>query len=498
MKVSADFPIAIIGAGFAGIGAAIRLKAAGLDGFTIFERADEIGGTWRDNTYPGCACDVPSHLYSFSFEQNPGWTHAYASGDEIQRYLLGCVARHGLRAHLRTRTAIVGARFEAETGRWLLDTSAGDTVAARAVIAGVGGLVDPAYPDIPGLEDFAGDLFHTARWNHGCDLRGRRVAVVGTGASAVQVVPAVAPLVEHLVVFQRTAPWVMPRGDRVIPERTRRLFAAMPALQTLYRWSLFGISEAMGPMVFLDSPLSRLAERASLRHLERSVSDPELRRKLTPTFRFGCKRVLVSDDYWSTFERANVELVTVPIRSVTPRGVATADDREHPVDVLVLATGFKVGLARASFPVTGLDGRTIEEAWRHGAVAYKGVTVSGFPNWFTLMGPNTGPGHTSVLVYTEQQIRYALQAIDFIRREDLAYVDVRPDVMAAYNAGLQRRMRYMSWSSGCASWYLDADGVNRALYPGFATEYCLRLWRFRPEEYRLQKRTPGQARLAAA
>lgn len=498
VSAAGDFPIAVIGAGFAGIGAAIRLKAAGIRSFTIFERADEIGGTWRDNTYPGCACDVPSHVYSFSFEQNPDWTHAYAPGEEIQRYLLGCVERHGLRAHLRLRTAITAARFEPEAGRWLLETSAGDTVAARVVIAGLGGLVDPAYPDIPGLEAFAGAMFHTARWNHACDLRGRRVAVIGTGASAVQVVPAIAPVVDRLTVFQRTAPWVMPRRDRLVSERTRRLFAQVPAVQTLYRWLLFAVSEAMGPIVFLDSPLSKLGEWASLRHLERSVSDPELRRKLTPSFRFGCKRVLVSDDYWPTFERPNVALVTDPIRAVERTGVVTDDGRLHPADVIVLATGFKLGLASAPFPITGLEGLTLDRAWGNGAVAYKGVTVSGFPNWFTLMGPNTGPGHTSVLVYTERQIEYALQAIRLIRRENLAWVDVRREVMDAYNAGLQRRMRYMSWTTGCTSWYLGPDGVNRALYPGFASEYCVRLWRFRPEEYRLQRRSPGQARLAAA
>jgi len=485
MQSSDEFPIAIIGAGFAGIGAAIRLQQAGLRSFTIFERADEIGGTWRDNTYPGCACDVPSHVYSFSFEQNPDWERAYASAGEIQRYLLGCVERHGLRARLRTRTAIIAARFEEATGRWLLQTSAGDTVSARVVIAGVGGLVDPAYPNIPGLERFAGAMFHTARWDHGCDLRGRRVAVIGTGASAVQVVPAIAPIVGHLRVFQRTAPWVMPKRDRAIPEWARRWFARVPPLQTAYRWLLFAVSEAMGPIVFLDSPLSKLGEWASLRHLERSVSDPRLREKLTPHFQFGCKRVLISDDYWPTFERENVELVTEPIREITASGVVTADGREHAVDVLVLATGFKLGLANAPFPITGLGGQTLDAAWKDGAVAYKGVTVTGFPNWFMLMGPNTGPGHTSVLVYTEHQIAYALQAIARLRRGDLAYLDVRREVMDAYNAQLQRRMRYMAWSSGCMSWYLNPDGSNHALFPGFASEYCLRIRRFRPAEYRL-------------
>jgi cation diffusion facilitator CzcD-associated flavoprotein CzcO len=478
-----EFPIAIIGAGFAGIGAAIQLKEAGILSFTMYERAAEIGGTWRDNTYPGCACDVPSHVYSFSFEQNPGWDRAYAPAAEIQQYLLDCAARHRLRPHLRLRTPITAARWDDAAGEWRLDTATGETVTARVVISAVGGLVDPAYPDIPGLDRFAGTVFHTARWRHDVPLAGRRVAVIGTGASAIQVVPSIAPTVGELIVFQRTAPWIMPKRDRVISERTKHLFARVPVLQTAYRWTLFALSEAMGPIVFLDSPLSKIGERGSLRHLEQSVSDPELRRKLTPHFQFGCKRVLISDDYWPTFERDNVELVTESIREITPAGIVTADGREHRVDIIVLATGFKLGLANAPFPVTGAGGRTLDDAWRDGATAYKGMTVAGFPNWFILMGPNTGPGHTSVLVYTEHQIQYALQAIRMMIAEDLKSVDVRREVMDAYNAHLQARMKRMAWTSGCKSWYLNPDGSNHALYPGFASEYCLGVRHFKRDEY---------------
>jgi cation diffusion facilitator CzcD-associated flavoprotein CzcO len=479
-----DLPIAIIGAGFGGIGMGIQLKKAGIHSFTLFERAGEIGGTWRDNTYPGAACDVPSHVYSFSFEPNPGWSRGFAEAGEIQAYLLRCVEKYGLRPHLRLGTAVVEARFDERQGRWTLTTDGGETVRARVVVSAVGGLVDPAYPDIKGLRSFRGEVFHTARWDHACDLTGKRVAVIGTGASAVQVVPAIAPAVARLSVFQRTAAWVMPKRDRKISERTKRLFARVPLAQRLTRFALFWLSEAMGPMVILDSPrLSRIPERASLHHLRRCVSDPVLREKLTPKFQFGCKRVLISDDYWPTFERDNVELVTEGIAEIRSDAIETTDGAQHPVDAIVLATGFALGLATARFPVTGRDGRRLSEAWSQGAVAYKGMTVSGFPNWFILMGPNTGPGHTSVLVYTESQIAYVLQALRVLRAENLRTLDVRQDVQDDYNAGLQRRMKHTAWSSGCNSWYLGADGGNHALYPGFASEYCVRVRRFRASEY---------------
>ena len=479
-----DFPIAVIGAGFAGIGAAIQLKKAGIHSFTIFERAGEVGGTWRDNTYPGAACDVPSHVYSFSFEMNPNWSHQYSGSDEIQAYLLHCVEKYQLRKHLRLNTSIREARFDEAAGRWILSTGGGESVSARAVISGVGGLVDPAYPDIPGIENFAGEIFHTARWNHDYDLRGKKVAVVGTGASAVQVVPSIAPEVGKLIVLQRTPAWVMPRRDRAFSERSKARFRRFPTLQRAFRLLLYWLSEMMGPIIILDSPrLSRIGERGSLQHLEKSVRDPELRRKLTPSFQFGCKRILISDDYWPSFERENVELVTEGIEEVHEHGIRTSDGKDHAVDAIVLATGFALGLATAPFPILGLGGRSLDEAWSRGAVAYKGVTVAGFPNWFVLMGPNTGPGHTSVIVYTESQIQYALQAIRKTFAEDVRYFDVRQEVQDAYNAGIQGRMKHTSWASGCNSWYLSEDGGNHALYPGLAAEYCLRVRKFDPLEY---------------
>ncbi len=470
-----DFPIAIIGAGFAGIGAAIRLKQEGIESFTIFERASEVGGTWRDNTYPGCACDVQSHVYSFSFEQNPNWSRRYSTWQEIQEYLIGLVDKWDLEKHLRRNTEIVSAEFEEDHGTWTLTTDGGDTFTARVVLAGVGGLVDPSYPTIEGLEDFSGDMFHTARWNHDVDLTDKRVAVIGTGASAVQVVPSIAPIVAKLGVFQRTAAWVVPKFDLKYSQGAKRRAARFPFLLRIARFLKYWLSELLGPIVFLNSKLlSRIGRSISMWNLRRQVQDPELRKRLTPGFQFGCKRVLVSDDYWATFERDNVELITEPIEAVRREGIETTDGKLHVFDVIVLATGFLMGLAAAPFSIRGRGGRTLDEVWRDGAAAYKGMTVSGFPNWFTMMGPNTGPGHTSVLVFTEAQIAHALQAIKKMIAEDIKYCDVRQDVQDRYNEGIQRRMKHMVWASGCHSWYLSSDGRNHSLYPGFAWEYVLR------------------------
>ncbi|MGB9338527.1 MAG: NAD(P)/FAD-dependent oxidoreductase [Polyangiales bacterium] len=483
MQRNTDFPIAIIGAGFAGIGAAIQLIKAGIDSFTIFERADEVGGTWRDNTYPGAACDVPSHVYSLSFEQNPNWTQRYATSGEIQAYLLDVVDKWDLRQHLRLNTEIVAARFDEDLGAWHLTTGLGVQFTARVVIAGVGGLVDPAYPNIPGMNDFEGDMIHTARWNHDVDLANKRVSVIGTGASAVQVVPAIASIVALLTVFQRTPAWVVAKFDAFYPSWLKKLMARFPFFLRASRFVKYWTSEVRGPIVFYNSKLlSAIGVLLSKWNLRRQVKDPELRKKLTPTFQFGCKRVLVSDDYWATFERGDVELVTDSIERIEARGVRTKDGTLHEADAIVLATGFKLGLATAPFPIMGRGGRTLDEAWRGGAVAYKGMTVAGFPNWFIMMGPNTGPGHTSVLVYTEAQISHALQAIQKLMAENLKYIDVRQEAQDEYNAGIQKRMKHMVWG-GCKSWYLNEDGSNHSLYPGFAAEYVVRARRLRVEDY---------------
>lgn len=479
-----DFPVVIIGSGFGGIGAAIKLKEAGVRSFIMFERADEIGGTWRDNTYPGAGCDVPSHVYSFSFEPNPDWSRSFAGSGEIQDYLLRVVAKHDLRKHIRFNTKIVSARFDESDGSWELTTDDGSVVNARFVVSAVGGLVDPSLPNIKGLESFKGDLFHSARWNHDCDLGGKKVAIIGTGASAVQIVPSIAAKVEKLTVFQRTAAWVMPKRDQPITERAKEIYRRFPLAQKAVRAALFLMSDTFGPIIMLDSPrLSKFGEDLSRKHLEASVADPALRAKLTPDYQLGCKRILISNEYYASFSRDNVELETDGIEEVREHSIVTKTGTEHPVDALVLATGFSVGLATAPFPVHGLGGKALDESWEDGAVAYKGVSVAGFPNWFMIMGPNTGPGHTSVLMYTESQINYIVQALKWLRRDGLKYLTVRQDVQNRYNRHIQSRMKYTVWSSGCNSWYLSENGENHALFPGFASEYRLRMRTFKPGEY---------------
>ena len=486
-EAGADFPIAIIGAGFAGIGMAIQLEKAGIDSYTLFERAGEIGGTWRDNTYPGAACDVPSHLYSLSFEQTPDWRREYSEADEIQAYLLRLVDKWQLREKMRLDSEIVSARFDEAAGAWTLTTRLGESFTARVVIAGVGGLVDPAFPAIEGMANFAGQAFHSARWNRDVDLGGKRVAVIGTGASAVQIVPSIAPFVSKLSVFQRTPAWVVPKQGRVYSDAERRRLQRSSLALRWSRLAKYGLSELRAPLVMLDAPrLSAIGEKLSLDHLHAQVRDPVLREQLRPAFQFGCKRILISDDYWAVFERGNVELVTDPIREIRAGGIATEGGAFHALDAVIYATGFEVGFRQAAFEIIGRGGRSLEEVWRAGAVAYKGIAVAGFPNWFTLMGPNTGPGHTSVLIYTEAQISHVLQAIRKLRARRWRSVEVRQAVQDRYNAGIQRRMRHMVWS-GCKSWYQSEDGSNRALYPGFAAEYVLRARRFNARDYEIAR-----------
>ncbi len=480
-----DHNVVIIGAGFSGLNMAIRLKEAGITDFVVLERSEDVGGTWRDNSYPGCACDVPSVAYSYSFEQMPDWSRSFAGSGEIQHYIHHCVAKYGLSPWLRFGKGVVKAVFDGKAGVWTLTTDDGEKLTARAVVSAVGGLVNPAYPDIPGIKSFKGEMFHTARWDHGYDLRGKRVAIIGTGASAVQVIPSIQPQVASLTVFQRTPAWVIPKPDFQIRERTKRFFRRFPVVQRTLRNAIFLASETiMAPLVILDTPASRVFERFSLSHLRRQIEDPSLREKLTPDFHIGCKRVLISNDYYPALAQPNVELVTDAVRRITPTSVVTRDGRKRDIDAIVLATGFKLDIANAPFEVQGLDGVKLSDRWREaGSKAYMGMAVSGFPNWFVMLGPNTGPGHTSVLVYTEAQAGYILQAVQTLLGKNLRYLNVRKPVQDAWHEKLQARMKHTSWTSGCRSWYLDEHGENHTLFPGLASEYVFAAKHFKPEKY---------------
>ncbi|MGC9668796.1 flavin-containing monooxygenase [Planosporangium sp. 12N6] len=490
--------VAVVGAGFGGIGTAIRLKQSGYHDFVVFDRGADVGGTWRDNTYPGCACDVPSHLYSLSFAPNPRWSRSFSGQPEIWEYLRGCVTRYGIGPHLRLRHEVTGARWDAAAGHWLIGTSQGEYSADVLVAAG-GPLAEPSIPDLPGLSTFGGEVFHSARWNHDLDLAGRRVAVIGTGASAIQFVPEIAPTVARLHLFQRTPPWIMPRADRAIGEAEKRLFRAFPPVQRAVRAGIYLARETVMATGFLNPTLMRVAgQRVAHRHLRRSVADPALRATLSPDYTMGCKRVLLSNDYYPALTRDNVDVVTAGIAEVRPDGIVTRDGIRHEVDTIIFGTGFHVTDPPIAAHLRGRDGRTLEQVWAGSMRAHQGITVAGFPNLFLLLGPNTGLGHSSVVFMIECQIRYLLGALRHLDRAGVAAIEPAPEAQAAFVADVDRRMRGTVWTSGgCKSWYLDATGRNSTLWPGYTWSYWLRTRRFDPAAYRPVPRHPVAARSGA-
>lgn len=477
--------VVIVGTGFGGLGMAIQLKKQGFHDFTILEEAPSVGGTWRDNHYPGAACDIESHLYSFSFAPNPDWSRTFAPQREILAYLERCTDTYGLRPHIRFNAAATAATFDERAGLWTVEASRGDPIVARAVVSATGGLSRPAYPDIPGLRSFQGKMFHSARWDDAYPLEGKTVGVIGTGASAIQIVPSIAPRVGKLHVFQRTPPWILPKRDFDIPEAHRAVLRRLPALQRLARLRQYALHELLALGFVVDPRLLAYASRMALRHLHDSVPDPALRDKLTPHYTMGCKRVLLSNDYYPAICRDNVDLVTSGIAEITPAGVRTQDGVDRPLDAVVLATGFQAADVIAPFTLRGRGGRDLNDAWRGGAEAYLGTTVAGFPNFFLIIGPNTGLGHSSMVYMIESQIAYILSALRVMDRRRLKMVDVREDAQAVYNKKLQGRLARTVWSTGCSSWYQTKDGKNTTLWPGFTFEYRLRTRRFDPGDYDL-------------
>ena len=497
--MTVETSVLIIGTGFAGLGMGIRLKQAGLDDFVILEHAETVGGTWRDNHYPGAACDIPSHLYSFSFEQNPEWSRSFGEQGEIQAYLEACADKYAVRSHIRFGSEVTRATFDERAGRWLVETKGGARYEARALVSGCGGLSRPSYPDVPGLATFAGKTFHSARWDHSFSLEGKRVGVIGTGASAVQIVPAIAPKVGRLAVFQRTASWIMPKPDFPVPDRLRATFRLAPPLLRFTRALLYWLLEWRAYGFVFNPRLLKMAEPQALRFLHAQVSDPVLREKLTPTYAMGCKRILLSNDYFETFARENVDLVTDAIDRVTPAGVRTKDGKEHALDALVCATGFQAAESAAPFEIRGRGGRELNEVWKDGAEAYLGTTVSGFPNLFLIVGPNTGLGHNSMVYIIESQIAYVLDAIRTMKKERLATMDVRADVQAAYNEKIGERLAKTVWSTGgCKAWYTTRDGKNTTLWPGFTFEFRYRTRRFDLESYAVAREKPESTRARAS
>jgi cation diffusion facilitator CzcD-associated flavoprotein CzcO len=470
----ATYDVAIVGAGFGGIGMAIRLKQVGLHDFVLIEQADDIGGTWRDNRYPGCACDIPANLYSFSFAPNRDWSRRYPTQAEIQAYLQDCVTRFGVRRHLRLGSGLQEAAFDSARSAWCLRLANGDRLEVRVLIVSVGLLHRPAIPAIEGLDGFGGVRFHSARWDLGAQLAGKRIAVIGTGASAIQFVPRIAEAAASLVLYQRTPSWILPKHDPPAGPMMRQVLRYVPLLRRVVRAWTYWTHEARAVGFVMLPRLMRAAERGARSHAKRQLADAAVREAVTPDYMIGCKRILLSNDFLPTLNRPNVTVVTEPIRRVTRDAVVTADGVEREADVLIFATGFNATEPLADIRIAGRDGVTLAEAWRGGMEAWLGLTVSGFPNLFLLGGPNTGLGHNSVVFMLEAQIGYVLRCLRLTRRRGAAVMEVRSEAQSRFNTKLRRWMERTVWLSGCRSWYLDRFGRNTTLWPGFSFGYWLR------------------------
>ncbi len=475
--------VIVIGTGFAGLGMAIRLRQQGMTEFVVLERAADVGGTWRDNSYPGCACDVPSQLYSFSFELNPSWSRSFSGQQEIWDYLRHCTDSYGLRPHIRFHHEVLDAAWDHSGRRWRVRTNRGE-LTCDVLITATGAFSYPSIPDVPGLDSFQGKVFHSARWDLDYDLRDRRVAVVGTGASAIQFVPQIQPEVARLSVFQRTPPWIIPRSDRDSRSVEQTLYRVVPGLQRLVRAGIYCGREFSVLGLAVNPRLLKLLEFVARAHLRRQVADPALRAKLTPDYTIGCKRILLSNDYLPALTRTNVDVVRSGIAQVGPDWVQAADGTRRDVDAVIFGTGFHVTDMPMAMWIRGREGRTMAEVWSDGPQAHRGTTVAGFPNLFMLVGPNTGLGHTSLIYMIESQVAYTIEALRYLRRTGAAAVEVRPQAQLAYNEAVQRRMDGTVWTAGgCASWYLDARGHNTTLWPTFTWRFRRATRRFQPAEY---------------
>ena len=475
--------LAIVGAGFGGIGMATALLERGVEDFVVIERGADVGGTWRDNTYPGATCDVPSHLYSFSWALNPDWTRSYSSQAEIWEYLRDVARRRGVYGKCVFGAELLDARWDPDAARWRVRTSEAEYTAGFLVLAS-GALCEPAIPDVPGLAEFGGPIFHSARWDHDVDVTGSRVAAVGTGASAIQFVPEIAALAAHVDVYQRTPPWVLPRSDRAIGRRERWVYRHVPGAQRVARESIYWGRELLVVGFAKRPAFNALPQRIARRHLHRQVADSALRAQLTPSFRLGCKRVLISNDWYPTLQRPNVELVSAPIQKVERGALRTADGMRHPADVIIFGTGFRVTDPPIAERVLDAAGVSLATHWAAGAAALRGCTVRGFPNLFLIIGPNTGTGHTSMIVMIEAHVTYIVDALATIERDALVAVQPRADAQDQYNADVQRKLAPSVWNTGgCRSWYLNEHGRNTTLWPDFTFRFRRAVRRFDPAEY---------------
>lgn len=487
--------VGIIGTGFAGLGMAIRLRQAGLDDFVLLERGDRIGGTWRDNDYPGCACDVPSNLYSYSFAPNPDWTTTFAHQPEILAYTNRIVDEHDLLRSTHLNTTVLDAAWDADAQRWNVTTSAGD-YAFEVLVSATGPLSAPSIPEIPGLTEFDGPVFHSAEWDHSVDLSGKRVAVIGTGASAIQFVPELQKMAGEVKLFQRTPPWLLPRPEYNTSALRRALFRRFPALQRLGRSMLYWGHESYVVGFTRQPRAMKVPQLLALRHLRSQIKDPVLRDKVTPRFTIGCKRILLSSNYYPALAQPNVEVIASGVSEISGGTVVASSGEQREVDAIVLGTGFHVTDLPIADHVRGTGGATLADAWQGSMQAYRGSTVPGFPNFFFVLGPNTGLGHSSMIYMVEASVQYVIDALQQMDAHGIAQVDVRPERYRHWNDGIQRRMPQTVWvKGGCASWYLDSNGRNTTLWPDFTFRFRALTKRFDLESY---STLPRRERTASA
>jgi cation diffusion facilitator CzcD-associated flavoprotein CzcO len=471
------YDVIIIGAGFSGIGMGIKLKEAGIDNFLILEGADSIGGTWRDNDYPGCACDIPSHLYSFSFEPSPDWSRMFPAQDEIWAYLKHCVDKYGLTPYLSLNSNVDKAVFDEDALDWKVTTDDGRSFAGRALVSGMGGLSRPEYPDIPGLSLFKGSCFHSARWDHSFNFHDKTVAVIGTGASAIQFVPQIVDDVKSLLLFQRTPPWIVPKLDRPIRSWERWLYRYVPFARFLFRNFIYWRQEARGIGFTIDPRLMGRANKIALEHLEKQVADVQLRNDLTPDYTIGCKRILISSDYYPALQRDNLSLIMTGIREITADSIVDDEGHEHKIDAIILGTGFRATDPISPTRIFGIGDRELSQDWQNGPEAFLGINVAGYPNFFLLVGPNTGLGHNSMIFMIESQIRYTIKMLRKMSEEGIQAVDVKADSQEQFNRNLQQILAKSVWQSGCKSWYQTEDGKNSSIWPGPTFSYWARTLR---------------------
>lgn len=468
----APVKVCVIGTGFAGLCMAIQLKKAGVEDFVILDKASRVGGTWRENSYPGAGCDVPSHLYSYSFEPYPDWSRRYAKQPEIVTYIEHCAEKYGLHPHIRFNTEVIEARFDEARGLWRVATAGGEVIEAQFVVSGLGQLSRPQFPRIPGLDTFQGKAFHSAHWDHGCDLAGKTVAVIGTGASAIQFVPEIQPVVGRLKLFQRTPAWMIPKPDGAFSNFTKWMFRHVPGARRAYRYRLYLQMEGN----FLsfrrkDGFFARVARKQCQDHLDDQVTDPGLKAKMQPDFPVGCKRILISNDWYRSLAQPNAEVITDAIAEVTPTGVRTRDGQEHAADVLIYGTGFETQSFIAPMKVWGPRGAELNERWRNGAEAHKGVAIAGFPNFFVLYGPNTNLGHNSIIFMIEAQVRYIMKCLREVERRGVRTLDVTAGAMQGFNEDIQAQFGKTVWAGACDSWYKNAQGKITNNWPGFTASY---------------------------